>query len=194
MVIQFTGMMEKFLRVPITSNLILVRFWMIRILDFFIKKMLFLFLTLKEKMRVSILIFCLFLAVSCQDQTENKTSPSENLKSKQKEISNLIKVENPLPNMEVTSPLKVKGEARGYWYFEADAPIVLLDKDGKKLAESYIKATGDWMTEDFVDFSGTIDFDAPDDERGYLVFKRANPSDKPENDREYRIPVLFPPK
>ncbi len=111
-----------------------------------------------------------------------------------REISDLIRVESPLPNIEITSPLKVKGKARGYWFFEADAPIVLLDKDGKKLGESFITAKGSWMTEDFVDFSGNIQFDAPDDERGYLVFKRANPSDKTENDREYRIPVLFPPK
>lgn len=187
-----------------------------RFSEFFLKSA-FLFLTSKEKMRLNILIFCLFVAISCKHQTGNKMpsseNKSENLDSKKthnsegkegqpenksyqnkKDISNLIIVENPLPNMEVTSPLKISGKARGYWYFEADAPIVLLDKDGKKLAESYIKATGNWMTEDFVDFSGSIEFDAPDDEGGYLLFKRANPSDNPENDREFKIPVLFPPK
>ena len=109
-------------------------------------------------------------------------------------ISELIQVEKPLPNIEVTSPLTVKGSARGFWYFEANAPIEILDKDYKKLGESYIKAEGEWMTRDFVDFTGTIEFNAPDDERGYLVFRRANPSDKRENDREYCLPVIFPPK
>lgn len=109
-------------------------------------------------------------------------------------ISDLIQVEKPMPNMDVTSPLKISGKARGFWFFEANAPIVLLDKDNNKLAESYIKAKGEWMTEDFVSFTGNVEFDAPEDERGYLVFKRANPSDKKENDREYRLPVVFPPK
>lgn len=109
-------------------------------------------------------------------------------------ISDLIQVEKPLPNKEVTSPLKISGKARGFWFFEADAPVVLLDKDNKQLAESYIQAEGEWMTEDFVEFTGSLQFEAPDDERGYLVFKRANPSDMRENDREYRLPVIFPPK
>ncbi len=109
-------------------------------------------------------------------------------------ISDLIQVEAPLPNKEVSSPLKIRGKARGYWFFEADAPVVLLDKDNNQLAESYIKAEGEWMTEDFVNFTGSMEFDPPDDERGFLVFKRANPSDKKENDREFRLPVIFPPK
>ena len=111
-----------------------------------------------------------------------------------KQISELIKVEQPLPNIDVSSPLVVKGLARGYWFFEASAPIEILDKDFKKIAEGHIKAQGKWMTEDFVDFKGVIEFDAPDDERGYLLFKKANPSGKKENDREYRIPIIFPPK
>lgn len=114
--------------------------------------------------------------------------------NKKKPIADLIKVNKPLPNKEVTSPLKIEGRARGYWFFEADAPVEILNKNFQKIGESYIKAEGEWMTEDFVPFSGSIEFDAPDDERGFLLFKRANPSDKPENDREYRIPVIFPPK
>ncbi|QYA24074.1 hypothetical protein G3I01_00635 [Gramella sp. MT6] len=110
------------------------------------------------------------------------------------DISELIQVEKPLPNKDVRSPLKVSGKAKGFWFFEANAPIEILDKDFKKIAESYIKAEGEWMTKDFVNFSGEIEFEGPDDERGYLVFKRANPSGKKENARQYRIPIIFPPK
>ncbi|PVW16240.1 Gmad2 immunoglobulin-like domain-containing protein [Marixanthomonas spongiae] len=109
-------------------------------------------------------------------------------------ISDLIKVEKPLPNIEVSSPLTVKGRARGYWFFEGTAGLRLEDKDGKTLAESHVKTKNGWMTEDFVPFSGTLTFDAPNDARGYLVFERANPSGKPENEREYRLPVIFPPR
>lgn len=112
----------------------------------------------------------------------------------QKPVSDLIQVESPQPSMEVSSPLYIKGKARGYWFFEANAPIEIQDKDHNTLARSYIKADGEWMTEDFVSFSGNIEFKTPGNERGYLVFSRANPSDKKENDRQFRIPVIFPPK
>ncbi len=109
-------------------------------------------------------------------------------------VTDKIKIEKPLPNMDVTSPLTIKGQARGTWFFEGSAPIQLVDKEGNELARTNIKVEGNWMTEDFVDFSGTLKFDAPDDERGYLIFWRANPSGKPETKESYRQPVIFPPK
>lgn len=105
-----------------------------------------------------------------------------------------IKVEKPLPNMDVTSPLTIKGQALGTWFFEGSAPVQLVDKDGNELASKNIQVQGNWMTEDFVDFSGTMEFEAPDDERGYLVFWKANPSGKVEKQESYRLPVIFPPK
>jgi hypothetical protein len=109
-------------------------------------------------------------------------------------IGQLIQVEKPLPNMDVTSPLTIKGKAKGYWFFEANFPVKLLDAHGNVLTESYAQADGEWMTEDFVDFSATLEFDAPDDERGMLVLERANASGLPEHDRHYQLPVIFPPK
>jgi hypothetical protein len=109
-------------------------------------------------------------------------------------ISELIKIEQPLPNMDVSTPLQIKGKAKGYWYFEGNFPITLEDASGNELYAGSVEANGPWMTETFVPFSTTIRFKAPDDERGYLVFKNANASGKPEKDREYRLPVIFPPK
>lgn len=115
--------------------------------------------------------------------------------SEEKTASDYLQIENPLPNIEIASPLKIKGKAKGAWFFEAQAPVELVDKDGKVLAQASIKTKGNWMTDDFVPFSGELQFEnAPDDERGYLIFNRANPSGKPENEMEYRLPVLFPPK
>ncbi|MCH2489638.1 MAG: Gmad2 immunoglobulin-like domain-containing protein [Flavobacteriales bacterium] len=113
---------------------------------------------------------------------------------KEKQLSELIQIEHPLPNLDVTSPLTIKGKARGYWYFEGSFPYKLEDANGAELASGSINADGKWMTEEFVPFEKQIAFEAPDDERGYLVFKRANASGKPEHDRTYRLPVLFPPK
>lgn len=109
-------------------------------------------------------------------------------------VSNWIKIEKPLPNKVVTSPLIIKGKALGYWFFEANAPIEIQDKNFNTLAESYIEAEGKWMTEDFVDFSGKIEFESPNYKRGYLIFKRANPSGKKSKDRSYKLPILFSSK
>jgi hypothetical protein len=114
--------------------------------------------------------------------------------AQKRQIYELLRLEEPLPNMNVSSPLIVEGEARGYWFFEGDAPVKLVDKNEKILGRGYISAKGEWMTEDFVPFKGRIEFTAPDDERGYLVLERSNASGKPEHDRIYRLPVLFPPK
>src|SRR6185436_520379 len=55
----------------------------------------------------------------------------------------------------VSSPLTVTGEARGNWYFEASFPAVLVDWDGKIIAQLPAQAQGDWMTQEFVPFSVT---------------------------------------
>lgn len=110
------------------------------------------------------------------------------------QATELINVDKPAPNMDVTSPLKVTGEARGTWYFEGSFRVELVDYRGKVLAEQPAQAQGEWMTEDFVPFEATLEFDPPDDERGYLIFHRANPSGLPEHAMQYKQPVIFPPK
>src|SRR3990167_3722289 len=75
----------------------------------------------------------------------------------------LIEITSPQPNEEITSPLVVRGQARGNWYFEATFPIVLVDWDGRIIAESFAQAQGEWMTENFVPFRGVIDFEMPAD-------------------------------
>lgn len=108
-----------------------------------------------------------------------------------------IRISVPEANATVTSPLTVEGKARGYWLFEATAPVMLVDWDGRIIAESYIQAEGDWMTEEFVPVSGTLEFDVPPDaggdfsRRGAVIFHRANPSGLPENDAAIEIPVRF---
>lgn len=109
-------------------------------------------------------------------------------------LSELIQIERPLPNLEVASPLQIKGKAKGYWYFEGSFPITLVDASGNVLYSGSVEADGPWMTDTFVPFSKTIRFEVPHGERGYLVFEKANASGKPEMDREYRLPVIFPPK
>lgn len=96
----------------------------------------------------------------------------------------------------VSSPLTVTGEARGFWFFEASFPVVLVDWDGRIIAEHYATAEGEWMTEEFVPFSFTLEFDTPPGpggpiNRGALILQRDNPSGLPENDAAVEIPIMF---
>ncbi len=110
----------------------------------------------------------------------------------------LIVIREPRPFEEISSPLTFKGEARGFWYFEADFPIRIEDNNGNIIARSFATARLDpedpnstWMTEDFVPFEGIIEFGTSLTETGILVFEKDNPSGLPENYDELRIPVKF---
>lgn len=102
-----------------------------------------------------------------------------------------IRPSSPVPGMLVASPLSVTGEARGIWYFEASFPMAILDADRNEIAQSHAEAQGEWMTEDFVPFAGTIEFIAPASDTGFLVLKKDNPSGLPEYDDSIEIPVRF---
>jgi len=107
------------------------------------------------------------------------------------EKQNLIQVSQPRPNDLIASPLEIKGEARGYWYFEASFPVKLLDANGTEIGLGIAQAKSDWMIEDFVPFEVKIEFQNPKTKKGTLVLKKDNPSGLPENDDELRIPVYF---
>ncbi|NCS99525.1 hypothetical protein GW765_00930 [Candidatus Parcubacteria bacterium] len=115
----------------------------------------------------------------------------------------LIRVVAPEAGSTISSPLTVRGIARGTWFFEGTFPIILVDWDGLILAESYASFVPDpndpestWMTEDFVDFEGTIDFDVPTETlgvstKGTIIFKKDNPSGLSEHDAALEIPIVF---
>ncbi|MDO8561264.1 MAG: Gmad2 immunoglobulin-like domain-containing protein [bacterium] len=107
------------------------------------------------------------------------------------DYSDLIQVSTPLPNQKVTSPLTVRGKARGTWYFEASFPVKLFDADGNQLGVTPAQAQSDWMTTDFVPFEVTLNFQKPATATGTLVLLKDNPSGLPENDDSMSIPVSF---
>jgi hypothetical protein len=105
----------------------------------------------------------------------------------------LIRVDTPLPNTAVQSPLTISGEARGPWYFEASFPVKLIDSNGTVLAQTPAQAEGDWMTTEYVPFSATLVFAAPTTVTGKLILMKDNPSGLPQNDNQLEIPVMFTP-
>lgn len=117
------------------------------------------------------------------------------------DVNDIVKVENKFASEividklkdggNIKSPYSVFGKVKGIWFFEASFPIEVTDLEGNILGQSYVQADGDWMTEDFVDFAGTIEFEKGDNKQGYFVFKNANPSDIREYDKEHKILVDF---
>jgi hypothetical protein len=103
-----------------------------------------------------------------------------------------IAVESPAPGAEIESPLSIRGRARGSWFFEGDFPVVLEDANDNIVATGFVTAQGEWMTKEFVPFTGTLSFTKPEQGgRGSLIFKKDNPSDRRELDDATAIPVFF---
>lgn len=103
----------------------------------------------------------------------------------------LIKIDSPLQNQKINSPVSVKGEARGNWYFEASFPAQVLDGDGTVLGSGPVQAQGEWTTTNYVPFSGSIEFSKPKSKTGSIIFKKDNPSGLPANDDSVSIPINF---
>lgn len=129
-----------------------------------------------------------------QPNTRNEDEVSQN-------THQLIRLTSPKDNQTITSPLQIKGEARGSWFFEATFPIVLTDWDGRIIAQHYAQADGEWMTEEFVPFTATLDFETPVNEidpdfmrRGSLILQKSNASGLPEHDDAHEITIYYSPK
>lgn len=114
------------------------------------------------------------------------------------DVSDMIHLDSPVADSVIESPLTLRGEARGPWFFEASFPIQLTNWDGLIIAEGYATADGDWMTESFVPFNAELVFESPYTEgdpdfmkRGTLILQRDNPSGLPEHDASLELTVWF---
>ena len=108
--------------------------------------------------------------------------------------ADLIRLDSPRPGAEIKSPLTVTGQARGTWYFEASFPVVLVDWDGRIIAQGIAQAKDNWMTTEFVPFEAILTFAADPNaysNRGALILQKDNPSGLPEYDDALEIPVLI---
>jgi len=121
-----------------------------------------------------------------QTETENESPVGIN--------NDLIVVTSPSLGEQVGNPIVLEGMARGYWFFEASAPVVVTNWNGLIIGEGYVTAEGEWMTEDIVPFSGTLSYEIPENNysaTGTLIFMRDNPSGLPENDMAYEMTIML---
>ncbi|MDP3772253.1 MAG: Gmad2 immunoglobulin-like domain-containing protein [bacterium] len=105
--------------------------------------------------------------------------------------NDIIRVSSPLPDTVVASPLIVKGEARGTWYFEASFPVKIFDANGKQLGIIPAQAQKEWMTTEFVPFEATLIFENATTKTGTIVLEKDNPSGLPEYADSLSIPIRF---
>ncbi len=108
--------------------------------------------------------------------------------------NDLIRLDTPLPNQIITSPLIIKGQARGTWFFEASFPVSLTDASGKILAQGIAQAKSNWMTTEFVPFEAALTFTLDKkiaNTTGTLILRKDNPSGLSEHDDALRVPVMF---
>ncbi len=106
----------------------------------------------------------------------------------------LIVLDSPLPKAQISSPLTITGKARGNWFFEASFPVTLTNWDGLIIAEGHAEAQGDWMTSEYVPFTATLTFTAPDtsvSNRGWLILKKDNPSGDPAHDNALEVEIRY---
>ncbi len=135
-----------------------------------------------------LLIGILWSAIKNSSTTEHGAAAPQD---KDIKVHDKIKIFSPLPNGVIVSPVSVRGEARGNWYFEASFPVRLEDASGKILISTYATAQGEWMTEDFVPFELNLIFEPAKTDRGTLIFQKDNPSGLPEHADTLRMPVRF---
>jgi len=121
---------------------------------------------------------------SCSDGTDlfidlTRKLPTENP---------LITVESPKAGAKLSNPLKITGQARGQWFFEASFPVAFADEQGKIVGQGLATAKEEWMTEKFVPFEASIVVENYLG-KGYLIMSRDNPSGLPENEDAIYLPV-----
>jgi len=97
----------------------------------------------------------------------------------------------PKKNEKIKSPLKIEGQARGFWFFEAQFTAELYDMQNNFLGRAILTAKDNWLTENFVPFEGELTFISPSTSLGTLKFLSANPSGLPENQKVFEVPVQF---
>lgn len=123
-------------------------------------------------------------------RTKQGQSFSESIGNEQ-EKKDLIQVELPRPNTEISSPVIIKGKARGTWFFEGSFPIKLLDDKNIVIGNTTAKADGEWMTQNFVPFTASLIFSTSGAKKGKLILQKDNPLGLPENEDFLEIPIKF---
>lgn len=109
------------------------------------------------------------------------------------DVSAMIQVYNPFVGAVIMPGVHIIGKAKGNWFFEASAPVSIVNEKNEVLITFPMTAQGEWMTTNLVPFSAVIPpFDTKGAVSGAIVFRNDNPAG-PEEGRNYMfsLPVRF---
>ncbi len=127
------------------------------------------------------------------EKTQSSINPTVS-----QDLAKGIIVTSPQAYATIKSPLTITGKAKGAWFFEGVFGVKLRYGGSRYVASGQVRAIGNWMTSDYVNFEAVLEFDRPifitenvNNNYGELVLNNANPSDLPENALEFSIPVIF---
>ena len=147
-----------------------------------------------------LILFGLFLNFIIKKFQEPINNPVKNdLLLPKKEYPNkkdLISVNNLYSGDTISSPLIIKGKAVGNWFFEATAPIEIVNYKGDIIGNGYIQVDEgyDWMITEMVPFTGTIAFNFDNFgmyKNGKIILKKSNPSGEVKFDDSLEININF---
>lgn len=102
-----------------------------------------------------------------------------------------LEISNPSIGDTIHSPFTITGKAKGNWYFEASFPLIITDSENNIVGTGVAQAKGDWMTNDFVDFTADVTFSKPNTQTGFIVFTNDNPSGLPANQKKEKFLIKF---
>lgn len=150
------------------------------------------------KKRYILLILIAVLALIYLFLPRNTEAPiSEEIPQVEKAtLANWINIESPYINQKISTPVTVKGTARGNWFFEASAPVDVVNWDGLIIGQGYMTVDEgyNWMTTEYVPFTGTISYDVSQlgaYDHGWIIFKKDNPSGESKFDNALEMRVIL---
>lgn len=103
--------------------------------------------------------------------------------------SGKLTITNLVQNQTITLPMTITGMVQG-WFFEGSFPVFMKDSNGNQIGVGLASSSQDWMTANAIPFSvtlPTVNYTG----QGTLVFTKDNPSDEPQFDDSYTVPVIF---
>jgi hypothetical protein len=158
----------------------------------------------KTKVTIIISIFIIFALVAAVCATvfylaSNNSLPKTNIdstKSSKTTFSSAKGVDITINDLKsgdtISNPYTLTGEVPGNWSFEAIFPVDLVDWDGLIIASGSAVLTSDWMTDNNVPFTVTLNYETPStNKNGTLILHKSNASGLPENDDTIEIPIKF---
>ncbi len=125
-----------------------------------------------------------------QNQEPNE-EPQELPTTEPVTYKDLIRVDSPVANSVIQSPVTISGQARGNWFFEASFPVQVVDANGTVIGNGIAQADGEWMITEYVPFLVSVTFSQPATESGEIILEKQNASGLVENADEFRVPITF---